>query len=154
MRRSKQEITDSTEIQNIISRARTARLGINREGAPYVLPMNFGFADNTFYFHCADSGLKLDLLQADPRVCIEIDESSELQTGEVSNPCKWGVNYRSVIAIGTAEILTDIDLKRTALKIIISQFAGNNAPEMPEASIKATTVFRVKSENLTAKHSS
>ena len=153
MRRSKQEITDKNEVIEFIKTARTARLGINREGSPYIVPMNFGYADDVFYFHCANEGLKLDLLKADPRVCIELDESSPLQTGGAGNPCSWGVDYRSVIATGTAEILEGLDEKRAGLGIILSQFVGNDAPAMSDKAVESTTVFSVIVETLTAKKS-
>lgn len=153
MRRDKQEITDKNKITDIIGRAGTARLGINRDGAPYVVPMNFGYADDVFYFHCAGAGLKLQLLKADPRVCIEIDESSKLKKDENENPCNWGVEYHSVIADGTAEFLNSIEEKKAALNIIIGQFEDGALPPMTEASIKAVTVFKVRPANLTAKQS-
>lgn len=48
-------------------------LSCNAEGAPYVVPMNYGFAlapDGrlTLYLHCAAEGRKLDLLRRDARV--------------------------------------------------------------------------------------
>lgn len=153
MRRDKQEITDKYEITDIINSAETARLGINRDGAPYVVPMNFGYADNIFYFHCAGDGLKVELLKADPRVCIEIDESSNLQKYGNENPCNWGVKYRSVIADGTAEFLTAIEEKKSALKIILGQFEYGELPPMSDKNIDSVTVFRVDSVNLTAKRS-
>ncbi len=153
MRRSRQEIRDKNKIIEIIDGAQTARLGINREGSPYIVPMNFGYKDDVFYFHCAGEGLKLNLLKNDPRVCIEIDTSSELQKHGEDNPCNWGVDYYSVIATGTAEILTGFDEKKAALNIILSKFAGNTAPPMNDSNIKATTVFAVPVSSLTAKQS-
>lgn len=154
MRRSKQEITTTAGIEEIITAAERLRLGINRDGAPYIVPMNFGYSNGIFYMHCAGEGLKTDLLKNDPRVCIEIDESSSLIKKDESAPCSWGVEYRSVIAVGTAEFIEDPEEKRGALEIILSQFGADAPPDMPEASIKATTVFRVPVETITAKTSS
>ncbi|HAK45400.1 MAG TPA: pyridoxamine 5'-phosphate oxidase family protein [Spirochaeta sp.] len=153
MRRDKQEITEKSVIADIIKKAGTARLGINREGAPYVVPMNFGYDEGIFYFHCAGAGLKLELLKADPRVCIELDESSSLQKGGKENPCDWGVDYRSVIASGEAVFLEDGNGKEKALNIIVSQFLDGNIPPLTEAGIRATTVFKVDPDSLTAKGS-
>ena len=153
MRRSKQQISSQTEINDIISKSMTARLGLNRDGAPYIIPMNFGYNDNTFYFHSADSGLKLELLRNDPRVCIEIDESSALVKDDEEKPCSWGVKYRSVIVTGKAEILTNHEEKSAGLEIILSHFVGNAIPPMTDERIKATTVFRVPVDTLSAKKS-
>ncbi len=153
MRRNKQEITDKNEITEIINRAYTARIAINRDGAPYIVPMNFGYADETFYFHCAGEGLKMNLLKSDPRVCIEIDESSSLVKDSEEKPCSWGVTYRSVIASGAAEILTDFNEKKAALNIILSHFTDGEIPPMQDSAVSAVTVFRVKAEQLSAKRS-
>lgn len=153
MRREKQEITDKKELSEFIGSAGTARLGINRKEAPYIVPMNFGYKDDIFYFHCAGAGLKLELLKADPRVCIEIDESSELKKKGNDNPCDWGVEYRSVIADGKAEFLLDPEEKMAALNIIIGQLEHGELPPMSEKSVAAVTVFRVKPVNITAKRS-
>ena len=153
MRRSEKEITDKELISDIINCAKTARLGINREGCPYIVPMNFGYSDGVFYFHCASEGLKLDLLKADPRVCIEIDEERGLQISEPENPCSWGFSYRSVIAEGTAEFVIDTEEKRDALNQIISRFADQKLPAAAAERINAVTVFKVKAEKITAKAS-
>ncbi len=153
MRRSKQEITDKTEIEEIIRNAVTARLGLNRDGAPYIVPMNFGYEDGTFFFHCAAEGLKLELLKKDPRVCVEIDEASGLIKNSADKPCDWGISYRSVIATGTAKVLDEADAKKHGLQIILRQFEKGAIPEMSESSIAATVVFAVRAETLTAKKS-
>lgn len=153
MRRYKQEITDPAEIAGILADADTARLAINRDGAPYIVPMNFGYQDGTFYFHCAGEGLKLDLLKADPRVCIEVEGSSAFRTGGKKNPCSWGMDYKSVIATGRAEFLTDSAEKTTALKAVIAKFADAEALPMTDEAVKAVSVFKVTADELTAKGS-
>jgi len=154
MRRYKQEITDKNEIENIIAGAEVARLAVNRkEGAPYIVPMNFGYEADTFYFHCAGAGLKLDLLKSDPRVCIEIEDGISIEKGGETDPCRWGMNYRSVIATGRAEFITDLKTKTAALKSIIAKFADVDTHLMPEKAIAAVTVFKVNVDELTAKAS-
>ena len=154
MRRSRQQITDQSEIERIIKNAATARIGINRDGAPYIVPMNFGYSDGYFFLHSAKEGLKIDLIKADPRICIEIDESSSLIKKDPKKPCSWGVKYRSVIATGTAEILTSFEQKKSGLQVILAQVAGGVVPPMDDKSVEATEVIRVAVENLTAKQSS
>jgi hypothetical protein len=153
MRRYKQEITDKTEIDKILADAEVARLAVNRDGAPYVVPMNFGYAEGTFFFHCAGAGLKLELLKADPRVCIEVENSSSFEKAGNTDPCSWGMDYKSVVATGIAEFITDFDEKAAALKSVITKFADVESAPMSEKSINAVTVFKVIIDELTAKQS-
>ena len=153
MRRSRQEITDKKEIDDIIMSSQTARIAVNREGCPYIVPMNFAYSDSVFYFHCASEGLKLDLLKSDPRICIEIDIEKGLKADNPENPCSWGFIYRSVIAEGKAEFIEDIEQKRIALNLIVNRFSERELPPDAENAIRSVTVFRVRAESMTAKRS-
>ena len=44
MRRSDRQITDPAAISALLEECRTVHLSCNAEGAPYVVPMNYGFA--------------------------------------------------------------------------------------------------------------
>lgn len=60
MRKSNREITDLSEIADIVRNTDTIRLGINDEKFPYVVPVSFGFdfinGKFTFFFHGAKDG--------------------------------------------------------------------------------------------------
>ncbi len=51
--------------------------GIRGEKYPYAVPVSFGAellnGSVALYFHCARQGRKIDLLKADPHVCIDGD---------------------------------------------------------------------------------
>ena len=86
MRRSDRQITDPAAISALLEECRTVHLSCNAEGAPYVVPMNYGFAlapDGrlTLYLHCAAEGRKLDLLRRDARVGFAISALVETVRG-------------------------------------------------------------------------
>ena len=64
MRRTDREITDAEKITQIIQTCHCCRLGFCDNGAVYIVPLNFGYAEENgkrvFYFHSAKSGRKLD----------------------------------------------------------------------------------------------
>jgi nitroimidazol reductase NimA-like FMN-containing flavoprotein (pyridoxamine 5'-phosphate oxidase superfamily) len=61
MRRKHSEITDSREIQRILSSTNIGRLATNGgDGYPYITPVNFVSLEGNIYFHCAPKGEKLD----------------------------------------------------------------------------------------------
>lgn len=43
MRRKERQVTNPAEIRAVIDRCKVLRLGLNAAGAPYIVPMNFGW---------------------------------------------------------------------------------------------------------------
>ena len=159
MRRKDREIADPTEIAKIMSNAQVGRIGLSMNEQPYVVPVNFAFDRERIYFHCADTGMKLEFLRTNPRVCFEVDENLGIVPGPV--PWMFGFAYRSVIAFGTARILTDAEEKTMATRLITAKYAGKEmagmiTPELTEryrSSLGSRLVIvEVKVESITGKH--
>ena len=159
MRRKDREIVDPTEIAKIMSNAQVGRIGLSMNEQPYVVPVNFAFDSKRIYFHCADTGMKLDFLRTNPRVCFEVDEN----LGIVSGPVPWlfGMAYRSVIAFGIARILTDSEEKTMATKLITTKNAGKEMADMITRKLtekyrsslgSSLVVVEIKVESITGKH--
>ncbi len=121
MRRHEREIKDQESIEAIIKEAIVCRLAMIDGEWPYIVPMNFGYQDNTLYFHCARKGSKAGLLENNPKVGFEIDQPIEIIEGEKA--CRWTQKYRSVIGTGEASFIEDMDEKRTAMDIIMAQYS-------------------------------
>ncbi|RZB37859.1 MAG: uncharacterized protein SRB2_00961 [Desulfobacteraceae bacterium Eth-SRB2] len=73
IRRKDKEITDNAEIESIICRSMVCRLAMADKNRPYIVPLCFGYKDNTLYFHSAGQGKKLDMLKKNYSVCFEFD---------------------------------------------------------------------------------
>ena len=73
MRRKDKEITDKAEIESIIGSSMVCRLAMTDKNRPYIVPLCFGYKDNTLYFHSAGQGKKLDILKKNNLVCFEFD---------------------------------------------------------------------------------
>lgn len=58
MRKANREIKDEQLMRQTLETADTCRLALNTGGAPYIVPLSYGYTleDNrlTLYFHCAD----------------------------------------------------------------------------------------------------
>ena len=159
MRRKDREIADPTEIAKIMSNAQVGRIGLSMNEQPYVVPVNFAFDRERIYFHCADTGMKLEFLRTNPRVCFEVDENLGIVPGPV--PWMFGFAYRSVIAFGTARVLTDAEEKTMATRLITAKYAGKEmagmiTPKLTEryrSSLGSRLVIvEVKVESITGKH--
>jgi uncharacterized protein len=57
--------------------------------------MNFGYKDDILYLHSAPEGKKIDVLKRNPWVCFEVESDLEIINTQI--PCKWSMNYTSVI---------------------------------------------------------
>ena len=150
MKRSDQEIKDRDQLDAIIKRNRVCRLGVCDDGKPYVVPMCYGYDGASLYMHGSPKGKKMDILQKNKHVCFEFDEIGATQQAEQA--CAWGIDYKSIIGLGTAEFLDDIEEKRKALNCIMQQYTDQPF-EFPEPAIKGTCVIKIHIDSMTGKKS-
>lgn len=150
MRRRDKEITDIKEIEDIILRSKVCKLAMCLDNRPYIVPLCFGFKDNTLYFHSAAAGKKIDILEKNPNVCFEFEILT--QVIKSARACKWGMKYRSVIGYGIADIITDENIKRRAFDIIMKQYSGESF-EYEDAFLKSAVIIKVEIQSLTGKKS-
>ena len=150
MRRKEKAVTDPAAIEAIIKSAMVCRMAMCDQSMPYVVPLCFGYREGVFFFHSAANGRKLDILKANPHVCIELESDVTLQPG--ATPCKWGMGFNSVIAFGTAGQITDPADKRDALDTIMDHY-GSGPWNYSAKVLDATVVIRVDVDHMTAKRS-
>lgn len=150
MRRKEKEITDRAAIESIILGSSVCRLALSEDNRPYIVPLCFGYKDNTLYFHSAREGKKLDILRKNNRVCFEFDIDHEIV--EAKDPCKWDMKYRSVIGYGKASVIDNPESKRRAFDIIMQHYAGRSFT-CRETALKDTVIIRVEIESMRGKKS-
>ena len=150
MRRIDRQITDDAAIAAIMARCQVVRLAMNTEGAPYILPLNFGMEPDgmTIYVHGAAEGEKYRRMERDNRVAFEMDCMLGMNIDEVHQECS--TRYESVIGWGEAVEITDADEKRHALKRIMAQYHREDFP-FSEGPLPRTRVFAIKVKERTAK---
>ncbi len=150
MRRSEKEITEKTEIESIIRQSMVCRLALSDGECPYIVPLCFGYKDNTLYIHSAKEGKKLDILRRNNNVCFEFDIGTAVKPGKTA--CDWGMAYRSVIGFGKALMVEDVAEKRDALELITAQYADKTY-KVTDGAVKEITVIKVEISTMTGKRS-
>ena len=150
MLRKDKEIRDIAAIEDIICRASVCRLALSENDHPYIVPLCFGYKDNTLYFHSAGEGKKLDILRKNNNVCFEIDVDYDVI--RVDKACKWGLRYQSVIGFGKAVFVNDVESKRRAFDIIMQNYSDGSFEYSSEA-IKNAVIIKVEIEGMTGKKS-
>jgi nitroimidazol reductase NimA-like FMN-containing flavoprotein (pyridoxamine 5'-phosphate oxidase superfamily) len=150
VRRKEKERTDKTAIESIILSSSVCRLALSEDNHPYIIPLCFGYEENTLYFSSASQGKKLDMLRINNTVCFEFD--SDHRIVEAEDACGWSMNYRSVVGFGKASIMDDPMERAKAMNAIIQQYTGKPLP-YSEDKLKDTVIIKVEIESITGKES-
>jgi nitroimidazol reductase NimA-like FMN-containing flavoprotein (pyridoxamine 5'-phosphate oxidase superfamily) len=154
MRRADREIPDIAEKLSILGKSKVFRLAMTQDDQPYVVPLNFGFEYTEgrlfLYFHCAQDGQKVDMLEKNNRVCFEVDGEHRLIAGEAA--CNYGFSYESVIGFGEAELLETNDEKIHALNVLMKHQTDQDRDfDFGEAQLNAVRVYRINVASFSAK---
>ena len=130
MRRGRQALARE-ECQAILARGSHGVLALaGDDGYPYALPISYVYADEKLYFHCAQSGHKLDAVARCPRASFCVVDRDEVI------PLEYTTAYRSVIAFGTVRVLDEPREKRSAIEKLAVKYAPADSREHREAYIE------------------
>jgi len=150
MRRSDREVTGQAALEEILAKGVACHLALVCQGEPYLVTLNYGFRSGTLYFHCANSGKKIDILRGAGRVCFSVVTRHELVVAEKG--CDYSMKFESAVGYGRPRFIEEREEKCQALSTIMAQYAPG-VFEFPGAALLQTTVFAIDIEELTAKSS-
>jgi nitroimidazol reductase NimA-like FMN-containing flavoprotein (pyridoxamine 5'-phosphate oxidase superfamily) len=129
---SKQFITSCTEMEQILQEETIGYLGLSVAGQSYVVPLNYAYVERKILFHCALTGMKLDYIQANPRVCFTVGrQSEEVRRHAEGDPCH--IDSDSVICYGAARVVDDINER----KIVLDAFNDCFRPDTDGISLES-----------------
>lgn len=115
------------------------------DGTPYALPLSLVRRDaETFYFHCAAEGEKLDCLRHSP--VVSLSAVSRCTPKFEEDKLNFTEYYDSAVALGRAEEVTDDAEKREALRLLCQRFLPKEMAHFDAAiarSLHRTTVIRI-----------
>ena len=153
MTRREREVTDIGEIIKILDNAKVLHLGMVDGDEPYVVPMNYGYTLEdgklTIWLHGAKRGRKLDVMRANPKVFFEMEYGITPFEGEIA--CKYGITYSSLMGRGVAEIVEDIEEKKSALSYLMKTQTGKDF-EFEDKMAAVVSIIRIDVSEYTAKH--
>ena len=153
MRRKDREVTDHRQMERIIEKAKVVHVGMIDGGAPYVVPLQYGYVFNdgtlTLYLHSAKEGRKIDCIKKNPNVFIELETDIALISGGPV-PCKYSSAYASVMGDGTAEIVENVKEKVFGLERIMKTQTSRDFT-VSERMTEAVSVIKISVPHVTAK---
>ena len=127
MRRTDREVADLSRMLEILQRCDCCRLGLVDGEEAYIVPMNFGIAQEAeklvLYFHTATEGRKIDLLKKQTSVSFQADTGHALKPGE--NAGNFSYYYQCVMGKGTAELLSETEDKIRGFHAIMAHYSPN-----------------------------
>ncbi|WP_431087007.1 pyridoxamine 5'-phosphate oxidase family protein [Paenibacillus sp. 8b26] len=114
------EVLDNDKIEAFLSKARIGHLGMVDGQLPYVVPLNFVWANGKLYFHGATGGRRNQVMSANPEVCFTVCE----EYGTITNPvpAKTDTAYMSVMIFGKAELIVDLDEATYMLQEMLQKY--------------------------------
>jgi nitroimidazol reductase NimA-like FMN-containing flavoprotein (pyridoxamine 5'-phosphate oxidase superfamily) len=124
MRRKEREITDKTEMVDLVSRQPHVTLAMCKNGIPYLVTVNHAY-DNTsdrLYFHCAKAGKKADYIASNPRIFGQVLEDR----GYVKGECDY--DYRTVHFEGIVSLVDSSEERKRALDLLLRKFEPGVEP--------------------------
>lgn len=101
------KVSDMTveEMQALLRRVGFGHLGCARDGRPYVVPMNYAYDSDDFYFFTTE-GTKTEFIDANPQVCLQVEEIESAR------------HWQSVMVTGRAEHVSQPDQMERAMQLI------------------------------------
>lgn len=152
MTRRERQVTDINEIIKILDNSKVLHLGLVDGDEPYVVPMNYGytFEDGklTIWLHGARQGRKIDVMRANPKVFFEMEYGITPFEGDVA--CKYGITYSSLMGRGVANIIDDIEEKKSALTFLMKTQTGKDF-QFDDRMAEVVGVIRIDVIEFTAK---
>lgn len=151
--RMKQHQLLKEEINEVLSCAQVGRIATqNENGYPYIVPVHFVHKDDKLYVHGLIKGQKISNLIRNNKVGFEVDEMGAI-IPDFENACDTNTAYKSVIILGSAQMVDDPALKITILNSIVAKYTPQLSHlSFPEKMMRATGIIEIQIIECTGKY--
>lgn len=139
-------------IYRVLDAAFLAHVGFQVDGQPFVIPTLYGRFEDKLYLHGSAASRMLRELETGVPACVTVTLVDGLVLAR--SAFHHSMNYRSVVAFGTARKVEDPGLKVQALRVISEHIMPGRWSDVrgpSENELKATTVLEFSLEESSAK---
>ena len=129
------------ECSSLLSAARYGRLGLTKDGQPYVVPMSYVYQDGRIYLHSRGNGKKVEYVTENPRACFQID---------LLDKERWS----SVIATGIARLSDSVEAKQKMFDAFTNKGQGGHGGKKfsrEELERMPMTIWEIEIEEMTGR---
>lgn len=127
-------------------------VGFSVDGQPYVIPTNYGRSGDTIYLHGSAASRMLRTLSEGVPVGVTVTHVDGLVLAR--SAFHHSVNYRSVVILGTARLVTEPAEKMEALRVFTEHVVKgrwDDVRQPTEQELNATTVLALPLREVSAK---
>jgi nitroimidazol reductase NimA-like FMN-containing flavoprotein (pyridoxamine 5'-phosphate oxidase superfamily) len=143
---------DRETVFKILDEAFVCHVGFVADGQPFVIPTNYGRSGETLYLHGSAASRMLRTLSEGISVCVTVTLTDGLVLAR--SAFHHSANYRSVLVLGTARLVTDPAEKMEALRLFtehIMKGRWDDIRQPTEQEMKGTTVLALPLQEVSAK---
>ena len=152
MRRKDKQINDNDKIEMILKNGRILHIAMIDKDRPYLIPVNYGYTDNTIYIHSAKEGKKIELIKANNLVCFQTEIGVEIKNTDVAYKC--GTLYQSVIGYGKASFVDIKKEKKIGADVIMNQYRKESGINHKYGKcLKEVCIIKIDIESISGKES-
>jgi uncharacterized protein len=152
VREPQRAVYDREIINQILDEAFICHVGFTVEGQPYVIPTGYGRSGDNLYIHGSAASRMLKQLSSAISVCLTVTLLDGLVLAR--SVFNHSMNYRSVVVIGKASLITDRDEKMAALHALSDHIAPGRweqSRKPSEQEFKATSILKLPLTECSAK---
>lgn len=143
---------DRETIDKILDEGLVCHVGFAAEGQPYVIPTMYARVGDAIYFHGSAASRMLRGVSSGIAVCVTVTLMDGLVLAR--SVFNHSMNYRSVVALGTAVLVDAPAEKVEALRAFTEKILPgrwNEARGPSEKELKATSILRLGLAEVSAK---
>jgi nitroimidazol reductase NimA-like FMN-containing flavoprotein (pyridoxamine 5'-phosphate oxidase superfamily) len=152
VRESDRGVYDRDTINRILDEGFLCHVGFVADGQPFVIPTSYGRERDVLYIHGSAASRMLRNLDRGIPVCVTVTLLDGLVLAR--SVFNHSMNYRSVVILGTATLISNPEEKLAAL-LALSQHIlpgrWDDSRQPNEKELKATSVLRIPIEEFSAK---
>ena len=136
----------------ILDEGIVCHIGFSADGQPYVIPTMFARVGDVVYFHGSAASRMLRHLADGASMSLTVTLVDGLVLAR--SVFNHSMNYRSVVVLGAAQMVTDVDEKRNALHAFVDKVIPgrwDDARQPTDKELSATSILRIPLDEMSAK---
>ena len=143
---------DQAQVHAILDEGFLCHVGFVLDGQPYVIPTGYARSGEKLYIHGSAASRMLRTLAQGIDVCVTVTLLDGLVLAR--SAFHHSMNYRSVVVLGKAQLVTDSEEKWAALRCFTNHVVAGRWEQVrqpTEQEMKATTVLVLPLNEVSAK---
>lgn len=135
------------EAKSILSEMTNGVLALrDNSDYPYAVPVSYAYDGKALYIHSAVAGHKIDCMRYNPKISFCVVKQ------DIIRPEEFTTYFKSVIAYGTAEFITNRADMINALQLLANKYSpGIDSEDEIAKCIDHVAVIKINIESLTGK---